>query len=85
MASGTPVVCSRVGGLPEVVREGETGLLVTPGDVAELRDRMATLLSDPARAERMGRRARELVLERFTWPACASRCLAAYEDVLRGR
>jgi glycosyltransferase involved in cell wall biosynthesis len=83
MASGTPVVASRLDGLPEVVRDGETGFLVTPGDVDELRDRVAQLLGDRALAARMGRRGREVVLERFTWEACAQRCLAAYEELLR--
>jgi glycosyltransferase involved in cell wall biosynthesis len=81
MASGTPVVCSRLGGLPEVVRDGETGFLVTPGDVGELRDRLATVLGSPGLATRMGRAAREVALERFTWQACAARCLAAYEEL----
>ena len=84
MASGTPVVCSRLGGLPEVVQDGITGFLVTPGDVDELHDRIATLLTDARLAARMGSRARELVFDRFTWQACAARCLAAYDDLLRG-
>ena len=84
MASGTPVICSRIGGLPEVVRDGETGFLVTPGDVDELHDRLATLLADPGLAARMGRAARDVVLDRFTWRACAARCLAAYEELLAG-
>jgi glycosyltransferase involved in cell wall biosynthesis len=84
MASGTPVVCSRLGGLPEVVQDGTTGFLVTPGDIDELHDRIATLLTNPRLAARMGSRARELVLDRFTWQACAARCLAAYDDLLRG-
>jgi glycosyltransferase involved in cell wall biosynthesis len=82
MASGTPVVASRLDALPEVVRDGETGFLVTPGDVAELHDRIARLLADRALAARMGGRGRELVLEQFTWDACARRCLAAYEELL---
>lgn len=82
MASGTPVVCSRLGGLPEIVQHGVTGFLVEPGDVAELRERLAELLGDPARAARLGRNARELVLERFTWRACAERCLAVYAELL---
>ena len=80
MASGTPVVASRTGGVPEVVRDGETGFLVTPGDVSELRDRIDVLLRDRATARRMGRAARALVLDRFTWQATAQRCLAAYES-----
>jgi glycosyltransferase involved in cell wall biosynthesis len=82
MASGTPVVASRLDGLPEIVRDGETGFLVRPGDVGELRDRVAQLLADRALAARMGRRARDLVLEEFTWAACAQRCLAAYRELL---
>jgi glycosyltransferase involved in cell wall biosynthesis len=82
MASGTPVVASRLDGLPEVVRDGETGFLVTPGDVGELHERIAQLLGDRALAARMGRRGRETVLEQFTWEACAQRCLAAYEELL---
>jgi glycosyltransferase involved in cell wall biosynthesis len=85
MASGTPVVASRLDGLPEVVRDGETGFLVTPGDVDELRDRIAQLLGDPGLAARMGRRGRELVLEQFTWEACARRCLTAYEELVAGQ
>jgi len=81
MASGTPVVCSRLGGLAEVVQDGVTGYLVEPGDVAGLRERLAELLGDPALAARLGRNARELALERFTWRACAERCLAAYGEL----
>jgi glycosyltransferase involved in cell wall biosynthesis len=82
MASGLPVVASRIGGVPEIVRDGETGFLVSPGDIDELRDRLALLLGDPALAADMGRRAREVVLERFTWEHCAARCLAAYQELV---
>jgi glycosyltransferase involved in cell wall biosynthesis len=78
MASGTPVICSRLDGLVEVVRHGETGFLVEPGSVAELRDRIMTVVADRRLARRLGDNARRLVLERFTWQACAQRCLAAY-------
>jgi glycosyltransferase involved in cell wall biosynthesis len=82
MSSGTPVVCSRVGGLPEVVEDRVTGLMVEPGDGAALRDAVDELLRDRAFAERLGRNARDRVLERFTWDACAARCLAAYEEIV---
>jgi glycosyltransferase involved in cell wall biosynthesis len=81
MASGTPVVASRLGGLPEVVADGVTGFLVEPGNVAELRGRLAEVLGDRRLAERLGRNARERFLERFTWEACAERCLAAYSEL----
>jgi glycosyltransferase involved in cell wall biosynthesis len=82
MASGTPVVASRIGGLAEVVVDGETGFLVQPGDTAALRDRLARLMSDRRLAARLSANARDLVMERFTWQACAKRCLAAYEALV---
>jgi glycosyltransferase involved in cell wall biosynthesis len=84
MASGTPVICSRVGGLPEVVIDGQTGFVVEPGDIRGLRSAIERIVGVPACAERMGRAARERVLSHFTWEACAQRCLAAYESVLGG-
>jgi glycosyltransferase involved in cell wall biosynthesis len=82
MASGLPVVASRIGGVPEIVRDGETGFLVSPGDTDALHDRLALLLGEPALAADMGRRARDVVLERFTWQHCAARCLAAYRELI---
>jgi glycosyltransferase involved in cell wall biosynthesis len=82
MASGTPVVASRIGGLAEVVVDGETGFLVEPGDVKALGDRLARVMSDRRLAARLGANARDLVMERFTWQACAKRCLAAYEALV---
>jgi starch synthase len=85
MASGTPVVASRIGGIPEIVDDGVTGFLVDPGDATQLRERISQLLGDRALASHLGRAARERVLERYTWDACAQRCLAAYEDLLAKR
>ena len=79
MASGLPVVATRVGSIPDVVRDGESGFLVDVGDVDGISRALETLLADPARAQQMGRRAREDVvahcdIERV-WPR--------YADVLR--
>jgi glycosyltransferase involved in cell wall biosynthesis len=82
MASATPVVASRLGGLAEVVVDGETGYLVEPGDVSALRERISCLLADPARARAMGAAGRQRVLRQFTWDACAHRCVAQYREVL---
>jgi glycosyltransferase involved in cell wall biosynthesis len=82
MASGTPVIASRAGGLPEVVEDGETGFLVPSGDETALRERIEMLLGDPAMAARLGARARERVLARWTWDQCAERCLAAYRELV---
>jgi starch synthase len=59
MAAGKPVVASRVGGIPEYVADGLTGLLIPPGDPRALADAVLMLLGDPARLEEFGRRGRE--------------------------
>jgi glycosyltransferase involved in cell wall biosynthesis len=61
MAVGKPVIASRIGGLPEIVTDGETGILVEPGDSDALRTAIATLVNDPALAARMGAAGRDRV------------------------
>ncbi len=65
LALGVPVVASRLGGVGEVVLEGETGYTVAPGDVAQLREAIARLWSDRVAYERMSKQARRLMKERF--------------------
>jgi glycosyltransferase involved in cell wall biosynthesis len=82
MACGTPVVASRLGGLKEVVRHGETGFLVDPDVAASLRHHLELMLNNPRRARELGENARQLAVEQFTWDACARRCLDAYEHLV---
>lgn len=77
MACGTPVVGSRLGTLTEIVTP-ETGWLVPPDDPAALRAALIDALSDQPRLRAKGDAARRDVQTRFTWPAVAQRCLAAY-------
>lgn len=79
MAFGLPVVATAVEAVPEIVVQGETGLLVPPGDPAALAEACAALLGDPARARRMGEAGRARVALRFGWDRAAARML----DVLR--
>jgi glycosyltransferase involved in cell wall biosynthesis len=65
LASGCPVVATRVGGVPDVVREGEDGFLVEPGDVGELADRLGRLASDPELRARLGAAGRARVVPRY--------------------
>jgi glycosyltransferase involved in cell wall biosynthesis len=65
MAMGLPVVSTRHSGIPEAVEDGVTGLLVAPGDVEGLADALATLLSDPARRDELGRAGRRRVASLF--------------------
>jgi glycosyltransferase involved in cell wall biosynthesis len=81
MACETPVVCSNVGGMPELVVDGVTGLVVPSGDSAALGAAVEALLDDPARARRMGEAGRRHVLERFTWDHVARRCLQHYAEL----
>ena len=78
MACGTPVVCSAIGGMPELVVDGETGVHVPPGDAAALGTQVERLLDDPARAARLGQQARARVLAHFTWDRVAQVCMDAY-------
>jgi L-malate glycosyltransferase len=83
-ASGLPVVASRVGGLPEVVVDGETGLLVPPEDPAALAAALGALIDDPARRRSLGRAARERAVTLYDWQVCARRMERLYEETLTG-
>ena len=77
MAAGLPVVATRVGGTPEVVEHGKTGVLVPPQAPEALADAMVWMLRQPAARERMGRMARRRVEDRFD----VRRTVAAYEQL----
>ena len=79
MACGLPVVATRVGGLPEVVDDGVTGLLVAPADPAALAQAMVAIWTDPERRDRMGRAGRLRAEERFD----VRRMVAEYEALYR--
>jgi starch synthase len=81
MACGTAVVASRVGGIPEVVSDGETGLLVPPDDPGALAGALNALLADPGRAAAMGGRGRERAIADFSWPAIAAQTAALYSEL----
>jgi glycosyltransferase involved in cell wall biosynthesis len=78
LAAGRPVVASRAGGLPEMVREGETGLLVEPGDIVALASALRTLADDPAAARRMGQAATADAGSRFSLEGMLDGVAAVY-------
>jgi glycogen synthase len=96
MACETPVVASAIGGIPEVVDHGETGLLVTPEAIGhteveprnpeqfarDLAAAVNTLLADPDLRQEMALKARERVERLFSWTAIATRTLGFYEDLV---
>jgi glycogen synthase len=85
MACGTPVVATRVGGIPEVVVDGETGWLVPAGDEAALARALRGALADPALARRMGEAGRRRVEAHFSWDRIAERTLAVYRDAIAAK
>ncbi|MFE9995252.1 glycogen synthase [Streptomyces avermitilis] len=85
MACGTAVVASRVGGIPEVVDDGRTGVLVPVDDdfEASLAHALDSVLGDPEAARRMGEAGRERAVREFGWDAVARRTVHLYEEVLK--
>jgi glycosyltransferase involved in cell wall biosynthesis len=83
MAQARPVVASAVGGTPELVVDGETGILVPPRDAVALADALAALLADPERARRLGEAGRRRVEERFTTERMTRRVLEVYAEIAR--
>jgi len=85
MAAGVPVVVTDTGGVADTVDHEETGLVVEPGDVAELRSQLRHLLTqDDTRAE-MGRQAREFILSTRSWDALVDSLNDVYETVVTGQ
>ncbi len=83
MAAGRPVVATAVGGIPEVVVHGETGLLVPPGDPVAMADALHELLAHPERARALGARGRERAREKFRIESIVRQHEALYEACLR--
>ena len=83
MLAGLPVVATRVSAVPEVVLDGETGVLVEAGDHVGLATSLAELLTDRARATALGEAGRQRARAEFSVGRMAERTLALYDEVLR--
>jgi glycosyltransferase involved in cell wall biosynthesis len=80
MAHSVPVLASRVGGLPEIVIDGRTGVL-TENDPTEIREKLEMLLANTDEAHRLGQQGRELVLSRYTLEHMVDATEAAYQEL----
>ncbi len=83
MAAGKPVVATNGGGVPEIVEDGRTGILVPMGDVEAMAEAICQILSNPVQAKEMGVRARQRVADHFTLEQTARRVEAVYAEVLQ--
>ena len=82
MATGVPVVATRVGGVSYLVDHGVTGLIVDPGDVDSLAAAVSDILGDPARGEALGAAGRDKAERGFRTAAVAARVRAVYDEIL---
>jgi glycosyltransferase involved in cell wall biosynthesis len=82
MAAGRAVIASDVGGNPEVIVDGESGLLFATGDAAALTGKLRSLVADERRRESIGRNARERIANNYSIPALIERTSAIYRRVL---
>lgn len=81
-AAGLPIVASRVGGIPEVVEEGASGILFAPEDVEELTSSLRTLMGDEQRRREMGVKSREIFSEKFSLATMVQGTMALYQELL---
>lgn len=81
MASGLPVIASKLTQTTEIVREGETGFLITPGDRQELANKLQLLIDNPSLGRQMGKRARQIVEERFDTQKNFQKIESIFEDL----
>jgi glycosyltransferase involved in cell wall biosynthesis len=82
MNHGTPVIASRVGGIPDIVEDGVSGLLVPPGDADALAAAVRRVRDDPALARRLGEAGRRRLREQFSWPTIVQRWLDLYTELV---
>jgi len=82
MACGTPVIGSDVGGIPDIIKNGNTGLLAKPRDPEDLADKIMTVMADKKLAEELSSRASRYITENFSWDSIADRFLKLYQRTL---
>ena len=82
MSSGKPIVASRVGGIPEVIVDGENGLLVEPGNVNQIADALLHLLADSSIRKKIGIANRNIIMEKFDWKKIGGQYFNEFEKLI---
>ena len=80
-ATGLPVISTKVGGIPELVTNNKNGLLVEPANSEQLTEEIMILLKNPKFAEELGKRARQLIEEKFAWPLITNEVVDLYSKI----
>ena len=81
MATATPVIATEIGGMPEIVDDGVTGLLVEPANTKALAEAIIELISEPSRARAMGKAGRQKVLQCYSWDKIAQSLISSYAAI----
>jgi len=84
MASARPVIASRVGGITDIVQDGQTGLLVDEKSPGQLAQTIIRVLQDQEQARKLGERAREYAIREYSWDTIVDRTLQVYQEALDG-
>ena len=84
-AYGKPVIASRIGGIPEIINDGDNGTLFTPGNVNELSKKIKKLWKNSKLVERMGRKSRSLVKQRYNPENHYIKLISVYEKAIKDR
>ncbi|OGO21394.1 MAG: hypothetical protein A2144_00290 [Chloroflexi bacterium RBG_16_50_9] len=82
-ACGIPVIASRVGGVPDIVEDGKTGIVISPRNITELKQALIKMMNNPLLRVEMGKRARERIEQGFTWDKTCSRLEEFYLELIK--
>ena len=80
MACGKPVIATKVGGIPLLIKDGQTGFLVDPADEKQIAEKIAYLIDEPTERERIGTLARKFIEEEFAWDKILKKFMQVYQS-----
>ena len=83
MAMQNPIVATKVGGIPEMVYDNETGFLIAEGDYEKWIEKLSLLINDKELSQKIGKKARQLVIEKFNWDVLAKEFVKIVESELK--
>ena len=82
MGCGAPVIASKVSAIPEIINDGQNGLLIKPGNSDELTDSILKLLDDSSYSNNISKEGRKTVINKFNWKINANKIINYYEEII---